>query len=420
MSNIVKETVSFKTDMTKLCVENNEISKIIKSKDEKYTVRVYSDKKIGIASAIGKYDKNELFRKAKSLLDYNISYRAEPTENITKTVDLSDSLNMTDEYLIKTTSEAMNLIGKNHPEFLLSGHIKFLKTDTVLKNDRNTLLNYLDNTIDFYLEYKCKYSKDGPFYVDRKRGYNSHDFYGNLSKFCDSHAVKSEIEDGSVMPVIFLIYPPLAFRRLFGFFYRELDGEEYGEGMSAFCSKKGQKVFGENFSLYVSRDSGESYACFFDGEGTTLENDRHMFVENGIFKSPYSGKVIAKKYKLPLTSSASLNYKSLPRTEFSPVFVKSSGKTLEDLLDGRKSIIMMEDGGGLFTSKGHYSTPVILSYLYDGEKILGRLPQLSVSSNVFDMFGKDFIGVPSNTVFGGTYMQTVVTKMKVNITGTHT
>ena len=32
----------------------------------------------------------------------------------------------------------------------------------------------------------------------------------------------------------------------------------------------------------------------------------------------------------------------------------------------------------------------------DGEKILGRLPEFKIASTIFDMFGKDFIGVGSD------------------------
>ena len=37
--------------------------------------------------------------------------------------------------------------------------------------------------------------------------------------------------------------------------------------------------------------------------------------------------------------------------------------------------------------------PVQIGLLTDGEKILGRVPPFTISTNMFDMFGKDFIGV---------------------------
>ena len=40
--------------------------------------------------------------------------------------------------------------------------------------------------------------------------------------------------------------------------------------------------------------------------------------------------------------------------------------------------------------------PVHHAFLCDGEKFLGSLPPFTFSSNMFDMFGKDFIGVGSD------------------------
>ena len=42
---------------------------------------------------------------------------------------------------------------------------------------------------------------------------------------------------------------------------------------------------------------------------------------------------------------------------------------------------------------GDFAMPVQCALLSDGEKILGKLPPFTMSSNLFDMFGKDFIGV---------------------------
>ena len=65
-------------------------------------------------------------------------------------------------------------------------------------------------------------------------------------------------------------------------------------------------------------------------------------------------------------------------------------------MNGRLAVIpIIADGGG-FKEKGEYTMPIQVSYLTDGEKILGRLPEFTIKSNMFDMFGKDFIGVGSD------------------------
>jgi hypothetical protein len=38
------------------------------------------------------------------------------------------------------------------------------------------------------------------------------------------------------------------------------------------------------------------------------------------------------------------------------------------------------------------------SLSFDGEKFMGRLPQINISSHLYDMFGKDYIGVGKDSI----------------------
>ena len=67
-------------------------------------------------------------------------------------------------------------------------------------------------------------------------------------------------------------------------------------------------------------------------------------------------------------------------------------------------IVVLMAAGGDFTPQGDYATPVQLAMLFDGERLLGRLPEFNLSSNVYDMFGKGFRGVaPNNFMPFSTY-----------------
>ena len=80
--------------------------------------------------------------------------------------------------------------------------------------------------------------------------------------------------------------------------------------------------------------------------------------------------------------------------------IQRSDRTIRELLNGRLSVVPVRYSGGGFNEKGEWVMPVQLAYLCDGEHFWGRLPEFTLVSSMFDMFGNDFIGVGSdNPVF---------------------
>jgi len=55
--------------------------------------------------------------------------------------------------------------------------------------------------------------------------------------------------------------------------------------------------------------------------------------------------------------------------------------------------------GGDYTPDGQFATPVQVAFLFDGERLLGRLPECQISGNLFDMFGAGFRGKSSDMLF---------------------
>ncbi len=72
---------------------------------------------------------------------------------------------------------------------------------------------------------------------------------------------------------------------------------------------------------------------------------------------------------------------------------------MKELIGGNKAIFVVLIQDGDYTPKGNFSSPVQLTFLYENGKFVGKLPELNISSNIFDMFGKSFIGVSRNKFF---------------------
>jgi PmbA protein len=119
-------------------------------------------------------------------------------------------------------------------------------------------------------------------------------------------------------------------------------------------------------------------------------------------------------FDFELTGSADGDFDSVPNLNYETFVVEPSQKTAKEILGGRKAVIIIEAGGGDFTPDGKYASPVQLSYLYEGGELIGRLPQLNINSHVYDMYGKDFLGVPKDSILGLRDKDGMVMNMKIS------
>lgn len=104
-------------------------------------------------------------------------------------------------------------------------------------------------------------------------------------------------------------------------------------------------------------------------------------------------KKVAKMYNVKTTGNEGINYCDIPSGCHNSMSLKIGKKFAKELLNGGLAIIPVQASGGGFKEKGDYTMPVQIGLLTDGEKILGRVPPFTIVSNLFDMFGKDFIGI---------------------------
>ena len=63
---------------------------------------------------------------------------------------------------------------------------------------------------------------------------------------------------------------------------------------------------------------------------------------------------------------------------------------------------------------GDFGLPVLLAYVYEDGKLLGTLPEFSLSGIVFDVLGGDLIGIVKNDVFSFADETLIVSKFKIN------
>jgi PmbA protein len=375
------------------------------------SIRLYDGKSMGVAGALGECNEEELVAKAKESLKLAIPYPYQPSRELVREERHGSDL-QGEEELLEATEEILEKLRSDQPHFSFSHLFKSARVESSMQNDLGLDLKSSCESISLELVIKDKKSSN---IIDAMTGYEGRKFHKDCfieltNMICDAYMNQlPDIKEG-VYPVVFGSNDVTYYKKL----YESLNGMLFGSGGSLLSGKIGKKVFSDKVTLFQTRNVEDGFfEPFFDKEGTVNDSDRFALIEDGVVISPYTDKKTAATFNLTLTGSAEGEYDGLP--ELGPPMLKfaESHKTAKQLLDGQKAIFILIASGGDFTQDGRFATPAQLAFLFDGDRFIGRLPELSLSSHIFDMLGKDFRGVSSEDFLG--IENTKLTIMDMNV-----
>lgn len=394
---MVKEIYKNNTKQITLNVSNSKIEALRQKDITKTGVRVYKDGYIGVSGAIGSYDEDKLFKEAEENLNQRVEYDCSPSENICQAIDNSSEIIKEKEF-IGEFQEVLEHLRKVHGDFIFSNKIRMTETVDTLVNDMNLNLEYKDKGFVSELLFKEKSSSsifDG-ILVYEGRKYDRKRFCDEADMILEAYKNRVELPHKKSCPLIFNSTSNGILLK----FITDLNGKQFGTGSSLFSNKIGQRVFNRDFTFYQSLNPKDVYNIpFFDAEGAVNKDYRYALIEDGVIKAPYTDKRTSRKFNLIHTGSAQAEYDSVPDTGFLGYKIKESNKSIKELLNGEPGIFISIADGGDFTPDGSYATPVQLAFLFDGERLIGRLPEFQISSDVFKMFGDSFRGAANNNPF---------------------
>ena len=179
---------------------------------------------------------------------------------------------------------------------------------------------------------------------------------------------------------------------LFGTFLQHFVGEMYVSGASLLSGKLGEKVFSDKLSFRDDMNpETHNGVCFFDDEGKVADGLRPTLIENGKLTGLLTTKKSADQFGLSELGTATAAYDGVPTLAFHSFWLDPTAKTLAELVPGKAVFAVLASGGDM-TPDGHFATPVQMAYLLEDGKLVGRLPELNVSGDFFDLLGKDYIG----------------------------
>ena len=404
----MKEKVIQHVQQTSLTIVLSEIQAIRRKNTVRTACRVYKDGKIGISGCIGKADEKELFAKAEQNLEYQIDYPVEPTENL-KSHTKIDECKITDGELCNDVDKILKELTRLHPDFTVSHKVNLNEIECKMENELGMDLSFSDRTIQVAMLLRQKGSSDimnTAFGIPTRKlepekiikaSSELISAYTNMLPF-PKEPLPLILQDNIVTPI----------------FDRDLSAKLMGTGSSLFQKQIGQEVFAKNFSLKIENDPIESFSPTFDMEGVITPDNLTYLVKDGVILRPYSDKRTSKMYGYENTGCAiGGSYDSVPTLGSPKLNIESGQKSLKELLNGQMGLLVMFAGGGDFTPDGKYASPVQLAYLTDGEKLIGRVPEFTIKSSIYDIFGKNFIGMSSDRLYTNNNDRMLVTRMDI-------
>ena len=407
-----KEVIIKKSSVETLNIVGGKVNSVRFTDETQNSVRVYENGMIGVAGALGSCDYKELEKTAEEKLKtQGVPYAYIPGKKIEKEIIRRKAYDS--QKLLKAGKSLMNKAVAVCPRFNIAGKMEYGEYSGVYRNSEGSVLGYEGSSVSVGLQLKDKdssnimdafYSATFPLYG--KTAADS--IVSDLKMFHDAYfAEKKKIKSGEYTVIVDKF-------DILGLLIKDFVAENYVGGGSILSGKLNEKVFSENLSVFIDRNPSTNYdVAFYDGEGTVMPNFRTPLIKNGAVKNILANKNAAKTYGLPQSGTSMAAYDGVPSIGVQGLYVQPAEITLAELTAEKSAIYISVTSGGDMTTDGVVGLPVMLAFLVEKGKITGRVSEFNANGNIFDILGKDFVGVTKDNVFKAEKDGMIVTKMNL-------
>lgn len=398
---IIEKTLSYSVN-----VSNSKVDSLRVNNDLQTVVRVFDDGKIGIAGQIGDSDGSELVKSAQAKLAQGIPYPCNLTEGKVRKENTFHGIFGEGE-MVPACKSLLAKLSNQYPDFIFSNKINYQKRDYTYTNSKGTEFNYVSDSVVTSLVIKAAESANimDLGYDAMQSYFNEDEIVEDIGKLLKAYRNKVELPEN---------LPVLISADVCRYIIQEIIAEKYVSGSSLLSGKLGKKAFNDKLNVVIDRSPDNKYnIAFFDDEGVTLDGDKFYFVKDGVLTGLSTYRRSAANFNLPLSGGANADFDGVPSFGFAGTKVLPTAEKIGDLVKGKAIYVAITSGGDM-TPSGDIGLPIMLAFLYEDGKLVGALPEFSLSANIFDILGKDFIGVVKNDVFAYADETLLVANFKVN------
>lgn len=385
-----KEIRKDKTSNFSIKIAADQMTEVMQKDIEKSSARIFDNGKIYSSNYLGSASEEQLIEMAINNKFSAINYDYDLNKDITKSS--KSGAKLTDSQVVKKVSDLLELFKKELPDFTFNGQVEHVNNliETITSNAIN--LSDSNSKTEGYFTLK---KIGSPNIMDSFFEFRLNDediFKDDINDFLNFHKAwdkTASLNSGSY-PVIFVDNS----RDFLSKIMESINPELYHQNAALYSGKKGAKIFNEKITLReITHDEKFGILKEYDDEGNKVEK-YHPIINAGVFTGPLYDKQAAKKYNTNPTGHSSRDYNSAISPVNYPLDFIPSNKKLSDIYNEfEKIIVVFMAGGGDTTSNGDYSSPVQLSFLVEGGVIKGKLGDITISNNINNMLGSDFIDV---------------------------
>jgi PmbA protein len=177
-----------------------------------------------------------------------------------------------------------------------------------------------------------------------------------------------------------------------------LDGKNVFTGISPLIGKVGEKLFDSKISVIDDATlDGRFGSAPYDNEG--VAHQRNVFIEDGVLKGYYYDLKTGAQSGVESTGNGARSLFYPPNPAPTNLIIAGGETQLADMIAGIDEGLLIEDVLGLGQGNiisGAFSNPVSLGFKIEKGEIVGRVKDVSIAGNVYDLL-KDVTAVSQET-----------------------
>ncbi|MDO4720652.1 MAG: metallopeptidase TldD-related protein [Peptostreptococcaceae bacterium] len=413
----MREKYALRVKDLQIEIKNTVIDSTWNTSQSKTALRLYKDGKLRLSLLDGPYDEEKIYEKLSDSMDlgrvYPVSLQRNRQENLISGFQKCDYAQ-----LISVLEKVMKKLSVQFSSLRLDGSFHFEYQEISMSNEQTLYLNFEDRLLygNFRLSDRENARQSAEFSLVF-RNFEEQSIFSAFAEYFSAYLHPVTLESGQEYPVLFSTGNPTPLRQL----EKDLQPDMFHSGMSLLSGSAGRQIFDENFTLYASRSPEDAKVRshqmipFFDSEGSVNPLHRKALIDAGVLLTPYTCKQTAERYELENTGSASVNEQGYPYASPEGFCIKPSDLELKTLLKGEKGILICDVQEDAFDDRGQFLLRADSAFLHDGERLIGKLPSLRLSSDLFSIFRSGYIGVSSDHLLHSDIDRALLIKMRVEL-----